>query len=104
MDKHEEKTLLKIADYNTAEKEFFAKRLHIVCIAGLVGMAVYMAINLLGLMGTQPAEAIANGVLGLVTGALITVVIFTSRYGMKLKAAKLRLRRRISQGGHSDEA
>lgn len=104
MEKYEEETLLKIADYNNAEKESFAKRLNIVCIAGLVGMVVYMVINLLGLMGTQPAEAIANGVLGLVTGTLITVVIFTSRYGMKLRAAKLRLWRRISQGEHSDEA
>lgn len=104
MDEHEEETLLKIADYNNAEKESFGKRLRIVCIAGLVGMAVYMVIDLSGLMDTQPYEAIVNMVLGLVTGALITAVIFTSRYGAKLRAAKLRLWKRISQGGRSDEA
>ena len=104
MDKHEEETLLKIAEYNNAEKESFAKRLHIVCVMGLVGIAVYVAINFSGLIDTQPAEAIANGVLGLVTGALITAVLCTSHYGAKLRAAKLRLWKRISQGWHSDEA
>ncbi len=104
MDKYEEETLMKIADYNITEKESLIKRLHIVCLAGLVGMAVCIVIDSSELMDTQPYEAIASAVLGLVTGALITAAIFTSRYGAKLRAAKLRLWKRISQGGRSDEA
>ena len=61
MDKQTEETLLKIADYNNAEKEFFTKRLHYVCIVGLV------------------------------MGALLTGAIYTSRHMSKIRAAKMRL-------------
>ena len=96
MDKQTETTLLKIADYNNTEKASFAKRLHYVCIAGLVGMVIYAGIDILGLMDKQPYEAIVNIVLGLVMGALITGVIFTSRYGAKIRTAKMRLWKRIT--------
>ncbi len=99
MDKPTEETLLKIADYNNTEKEFFRKRLHYVCIAGLVGMMVYMGIDLLGYMEKQPYEAIVDIVIGLVIGALLTGVIFTSRYGARIRAAKKRLWKRITHGG-----
>lgn len=100
----QEETFLKIADYNNAEMVGFAKRLRRVCTAGLVGMAGYVGIDLLGLMDTEPYAVIVKIILGLVTGALISAVIFTSRYGAKLRAAKIRLWKRISKGGHSDEA
>lgn len=99
MDKPAEETLLKIADYNNNEKEFFRKRLHYVCIAGLAGMMVYMGIDLLGYMEKQPYEAIVDIVIGLVIGALLTGVIFTSRYGAKIRAAKMRLWKQITHGG-----
>lgn len=99
MDKPTEETLFKIADYNNTEKEFFRKRIHGVCIAGFVGMMVYMGIDLFGCMDKQPYAAIVDIVIGLVIGALLTGIIFTSRYGARIRAAKKRLWKRITHGG-----
>lgn len=79
--------------------ELFRKRLHYVCIAGLVGMMIYAGIDLFGCMEKQPYESIVDIVLGLVVGALITGVIFTSRYGARIRAAKMRLWKQITRGG-----
>ncbi|MCH5257300.1 MAG: helix-turn-helix transcriptional regulator [Lachnospiraceae bacterium] len=91
MDKQTEETLLKIADYNNMDKESFSKRIHYVFIAGLVCMFIYIAIDITGLSGVQPYEAIADLVLGLLLGGLVTGVLYSSRYITKIKAAKMRL-------------
>lgn len=101
MDKEAE-TLLKIADYSNTEKESFSKRLHWVLLAGLACMAVYIVVNFAGLMEVQPCGAAADAALGMVAGALITGVVITSRYGARLRAAKKRLWRRVTQRGREE--
>lgn len=71
-----------------------SKRIHYVFIAGLVCMLIYMAIDIAGLSGVQPYEAVADLVLGLLLGGLVTGVLYSSRYITKIKAAKMRLFRR----------
>ncbi len=94
MDKQTEETLLKVADYQNVEKEFFSKKICYVFIAGFVGMLIYMVIDLLGLSAVQPYEAIVDVVLGFVMGILLTGALYSSRYITKIRAAKKRLLRR----------
>ncbi len=96
MDKKSEETLLKVADYSNVEKEFFSKRIRYVFIAELIGMAIYMAIDLLGLMDVQPYAAIVDFALGVILGASIVGLLYSSRYITKIKAVKMRLLKRLN--------
>lgn len=91
MDAKTEELMLKIADYNNIEKNFFSKRMCAMFIIALVGMVVYMGIDLLGLSGTEPYETIVSIALGFVVGTLITGLLYASRSIVKLKEAKVRL-------------
>ena len=91
MNPQTEETLLKISDYNNNEKEFFTKRIRLVLIIGLVCMLIYLAIDIAGLANTPPYDAISDFALGLVLGGLLTGTLYSSRYGAKIKAAKMRL-------------
>lgn len=99
MDKKTEEALLKVADYSNDEKECYSKRMRAVFIAGIIGMSIYMIIDLLGLSNVQPYEEIVNLVLGLVLGALLTGLLYSSRYITKLRAAKMRLLKHIGKSG-----
>lgn len=98
MNSKTEEALLKVADYSNEEKECFSKRIRTAFIAGIIGMCVYMVIDLAGLMNVQPYEAIVNVALGLVLGVLITGLLYSSGYISKIRAAKLRLFKRIGKG------
>lgn len=91
MDAKTEELMLKIADYNNVERNFFSKRMCAMFLIALAGMAVYAGIDLLGLSGAEPYETIISIALGFVVGTLITGFLYASRYIAKLKAAKVRL-------------
>ena len=91
MDSKTEKTMLKIADYNNVEREFFSKRMCIMFAASILGMGVFAVIDILGLERTQPYATIVSIVVGFVLGTLFTGLVYTSRYITKLKASRMRL-------------
>ncbi len=91
MDAKTEETMLKIADYNNVERNFFSKRMCAMFIIALVGMAVYVAIDLLGLSGIEPYETFISIALGFVVGTLLTGLLYASHYMAKIRAAKMRL-------------
>lgn len=92
IDKKQEKSLLKVADYESVEKTKFIKRINYIFIAALIAFIIYAAIECTGLTKAGDVyEDIASFALGLVFGALITGVIFTGRYAHKIKAFKMRL-------------
>ena len=98
MDKQSEETLLKIADYNNAEKEAFPKRTRYLCMGGIGCMLVYILIDFFDLSRSGPYASIANYIahfaLGLVTGGLLAGILLTSRHIAKIRAVKMRLLRR----------
>lgn len=98
MDKREEETLLKIADYNNAEKMVFSKKLFYMFAAGLLAYAVYMAIDIMGLSEVELYKNIGDFALGLVLGDLLLGLLFSSGQMTKVRAAKMRLLRRIVSG------
>lgn len=95
MDAKTEALMLKIADYNNNEKNFFSKRMCAMFIIALVGMAIYEVIEFLGLSRTEPYITIIHTTWGFVSGTLITGFLYASRYIVKLKEARARLTRRL---------
>lgn len=91
MDRKTEETMLKIADYNNVEREFFSKRMCIMFAASILGMGVFAVIDILGLERTQPYATIVSIVVGFVLGTLFTGLVYASRYITKLKASRMRL-------------
>lgn len=90
-----EELMLKIADYNNVERNFFSKRMCAMFIIAIAGMVIYMGIDLLGLSGIEPYETIISIALGFVIGTLLTGLLYASRYIAKIKEAKARLARNL---------
>lgn len=95
MDRKTEGLMLKIADYNNAERNSVSRRMCAMFLVAMIGMVVYMVIDILGLAEVQPYEAIVNIALGFVLGTLLTGLLYSSRYIAKIRAAKIRLLKRI---------
>ncbi|MCI9143756.1 MAG: helix-turn-helix transcriptional regulator [Lachnospiraceae bacterium] len=91
MNSKTEETMLKIADYNNVEREFFSKRMCIMFGAAILGMVAFSVIYILGLERTQPYASVVNLACGFVSGTLFTGLVYASRYVVKLKAARMRL-------------
>lgn len=95
MDNQTEELLLKVADYNNVERDFFSKRMCIMFTIALAGMVIFAAIYLAGFERIQPYASIVNIVVGFVTGTLLTGLLYASRYIAKIKAAKMRLAKEL---------
>lgn len=95
MDRKTEGLMLKIADYNNAERNFVSRRMCAMFLVAIIGMVAYMMIDILGLAEVQPYESIVNIALGFVLGTLLTGLLYSSRYIVKIRAAKIRLLKRI---------
>ena len=94
-DKQTEELLLKVADYNNEEKNFFTKRMCVIYLISIFGMVIYAGIDILGLAEVQPYEAIVNIALGFILGTLLTGLMYASRYMSKAKAYKVRLLKKL---------
>lgn len=95
MDNQTEELLLKVADYNNVERDFFSKRMCIMFTIALAGMVIFAAIYLAGFERIQPYASIVNIVVGFVTGTLLTGLLYASRYIAKIKAARMRLAKEL---------
>jgi len=95
MDKQTEELLLKVADYDNEERNFFTKRMCVMFLIAIIGMVIYAGIDILGLAGEQPYEAIVNAALGFILGTLLTGLLYASRYMSKAKAYKVRLLKKL---------
>lgn len=91
LDNKTEVTLLKVADYNNVEREFFSKKMCIAFVAAILGMVVLAVIDIAGLERTQPYATMVSVTCGFVTGILWTGLAYASRYISKLKASRVRL-------------
>lgn len=61
--------------------------------AATIGIIAVMTINTLGLTRVQPFASILPPILGFVSGTLLTGLVYSSRYIIKLKAARMRLKK-----------
>ncbi len=95
MDTKTEELMLKVADYNNTERDSFSKRMCIMFIVAFIGMVIYAGIDLLGLSEVEPYETIVSCALGFVMGTLLVGVLYASRYLDKIRAAKMRLLKKL---------
>lgn len=95
MDRKTEETMLKIADYNNVEREFFSKRMCIMFAIAILGMVIFAVIDMLGLERTQPYATIVSIIWGFIAGTLWTGLAYASRYIVKLKASRMRLKKSL---------
>ncbi len=89
MDKTEEETILKVADYSNEEKMRLTRRIHVG--AGVAALAVFMILDTLGLAESGAGESAASFALGIVFGMLLIGLVYTSRYMGKIRAFKMHL-------------
>ena len=95
MDKQTEELLLKVADYDNEERNFFTKRMCVMFLIAIIGMVIYAGIDISGLTEVQPYEAVVNIALGFILGTLLTGLLYASRYMSKAKAYKVRLLKKL---------
>lgn len=77
-----EELMLRIAEYNNIEKDFFSKRMSAKFLIAIVGMIVYKIVGDLGLSRIQPYNLIVSAVFGFSWGTLIAGFLYSSRYIM----------------------
>lgn len=101
IDKETEQMLLKVADYESNEKQRFSKRVCGLFIAAILAFILYGVLNFTGLDTKDGYEQIATYAMGIVFGALLVGALYTSGYMAKIQAFKKRVL--YKSGKSSDE-
>lgn len=91
IDKKTEQMLLKVADYESHEKQRFSRRVCGLFIAAILAFILYGVLNFTGLDTKNGYEQIATYAMGIVFGALLVGALYTSGYMAKIQAFKKRL-------------
>ncbi len=103
IDKKTEQMLLKVADYESNEKQRFSKRVCGLFIAAILAFILYGVLNFTGLDTKNGYEEIATYAMGIVWGALLVGALYTSGYMAKVQAFKKRLLHKIGKLGGDEE-
>lgn len=77
-----------VAAYTNEEKNVLRKRFHMLCWAGTLGMICFLLFDIMGLSERFPYDAIGGFGLGIAMGMLICGILFTRKYGERIRAAK----------------
>lgn len=102
IDKKTEQMLLKVADYESDEKQRMLRRLCRLFIVAILAFILYGVLNFTGLDMRSGYEQIASYAMGIVGGTLVVGALYTSGYMTKIKAVKKRLLHKVEKP--SDEA
>lgn len=92
INEEEKDTILKIADYKNSENMAFSKRINILFIFATFAFIIYSILDYLDLTSVPGYESFASYSLGLVLGALLVGVLYTSKYINKIKAFKQKIK------------
>lgn len=95
IEKKQEETLLKVANYNSNERIVFSKRLSYLFLIAIVGFLGFMVMDIYGLTDKGIYEAISDFVLGLIFAMLIMGFLYTRGYLEKVRAFKRRMLHRV---------
>lgn len=94
MDKETKETVLKAAEYMNMGTEQYTKRVHILLLAGGIFWFVASLISHTELNNNAVLNAVSNFAEGAAIGMILCGIVFTSRYGQRIKAFKQRLLKR----------
>lgn len=95
MDKETKETVLKTAEYMNMGTEQYTKRVHLLLLAGGILWFVASLISHTELNNNAVLNAVSNFAEGAAIGIILCGIVFTSRYGQKLRAFKQRLLKRL---------
>lgn len=95
MDTATQEALLQAADYSNQEKLSFTRRLRRLLYVGLTAHILALLLEFLPLPDTHMCGILAGFMQGVVLGALLTGVFFSTRWMGRVRAAKLRLLHRL---------
>ena len=94
MDKETKETVLKAAEYMNAGAEQYTKRVHLLLLAGGIFWFVASLISHTELNNNAVLNGVSNFAEGAAIGMILCGIVFTSRYGQRIKTFKQRLLKR----------
>lgn len=94
MDKETKETVLKAAEYMNMGTEQYTKRVHILLLAGGIFWFVASLISHTELNNNAVLNVVSNFAEGAAIGMILCGIVFTSRYGQRIRAFKQRLLKR----------
>lgn len=94
MNKETKETVLKAAEYMNMGIEQYTKRVHLLLLTGVVFWFVAGLISHTELNNNTVLNAVSNFAEGIATGMILCGIVFTSRYGQRIRAFKKRLLKR----------
>lgn len=94
-EKEEEKAMEKIADYTRQEKQTLTRRFHRLFWAAGLLLAVAIALQAAELTDRFPCDFLSGLGQGAALGMLLVGALFTSRYGVRIRACKQAFIRRF---------
>ncbi|MBD5542660.1 MAG: helix-turn-helix domain-containing protein [Lachnospiraceae bacterium] len=95
MNKEMEETILKVADYSNYDKEKHAKGICIYFGVGIVVFLLYFMAKMTGILSDGVDSVLIGLLLDLAFGIMVTGLIYTSGYLVKIHAFKQRLQKRV---------
>ncbi|MFI3209106.1 MAG: helix-turn-helix transcriptional regulator, partial [Eubacteriales bacterium] len=90
MDKDLEETVIKVAEYDNEEKLKMLKKISRFSVVGICTMIIYLILLFVDPNETPFNDFISGLMLGVSLATIIISAIFTSKYGAKIRAFKLR--------------
>lgn len=94
MNSEMEETVLKAVDYTNTETERYTKSVHLLLLVGAIFWFVSSLIDHTTLNNNAVLSAVSDFAEGAAIGMIIYGIIFTSRFGQRIKAFKQRLLKR----------
>ncbi len=91
MDENSKETILKVTEYDNEENLIMIKKINRFSVVGILSMIIYFI-----LVFVDPDETFLNGfvsgsMLGISLASLIISAVFTTKYGARIRAYKLRI-------------
>lgn len=94
MDKETRDTAMQVADYENGGKQKLLKKIRLILWSAFVVYCAYIILDFSGIGQGGPLEFLSGFLQGLVFGAIVVGLIYTSKYMSRLRAFKLRLIKR----------
>ena len=94
MDKETKETVLKAAEYMNMGTEQYTKRVHLLLLTGAIFWFVASLISHTELNNNAVLDAVSSFAEGAAIGMILCGIVFTSRYGQRIRAFKQRLLKR----------
>lgn len=91
MKREDNSMIAKVADYNSEQEMKISRKLQFLFAVGLACMVGVAILDMNRLLDIEPWATLASVFLGLITGILLTGLLYTSRYRKKIAEAKARL-------------